>query len=68
MLAGTTIGDVRLNITADSQGYREVLVYYTDGNNAPAWGGICGTTSDNYDGMVICRQLGYTGGSAKSEV
>ena len=63
---GPAIGDLMLKDTNDAQGYKEVLIYYSNGIIAPTWGGICGTTSDDYDGTVVCRQLGYINGAAKA--
>ena len=50
----------------DVQQFQEVLIYYSNGTIAPTWGGICGTTNDDYDAKVVCRQLGYTGGVTKT--
>ena len=55
-----------LNNVHDTQGYQEVRVYYSNGTVGPSWGGICGSTSDDYDGTVICRQLGYAEGLTKT--
>ena len=63
---GPSIGDIMLKDVNDAQGYQEVLVYYSNGTVGPSWGGICGTTSDDHDGTVVCRQLGYAEGETKT--
>lgn len=56
-------GDVRLVGTLD--GTRGRLEIYRDGSD---WGTVCDDRFGEIDATVVCRQLEYSGGTARYEV